>query len=109
VLELPLDQGSCVGDPGLIAMGDCHDLHGVADRCQRIAQLMRQGGEKFILAPIRGERCLLGFAQRTLDKLATRDFAIQLMNFLIQRDECRTPISRRHQAQHHRARARGLA
>jgi hypothetical protein len=60
LMELPLhDRQGRLGDAG-IAAGPPHQLEGVADRRQRVAQLVRQRRQEFILAAI-------GFAQHLLD------------------------------------------
>ena len=63
VLHLPLDH---VARPGELRIGQrapAHDLDRVADRRERIAQLVREHGEELVLVPV-------GFLQRRFDARA---------------------------------------
>ena len=53
-----------------VAAGRLRDQRGLADRRERIAQLVRERREELVLAPV-------GFAQRRLGALAARDLALR--------------------------------
>ncbi len=63
--QLALDDLARVVVHRLVAR-ELHDLHRVADRCERVAQLVRERGEELVLAQV-------GIVQRGLGVLAQRD------------------------------------
>ena len=58
--HLAVDQVARPGQVGVRGVGHAHDLHGVTDRRQRIAQLVGERGEEFVLAPVALAQRLLG-------------------------------------------------
>ena len=68
--HLPVDHVAR-HDHALLGGADAaHELHGVADRRERVAQLVRQHGEELVLAPVRVLQLFLGLAR-------ARDLALQ--------------------------------
>jgi len=66
LVDLPVDHLAAPGHLWIELVLLAEDGDGVADRRQRIAQLVREHGEEIVLAP-------LGFAQRLLGELAVVD------------------------------------
>ena len=52
VPELPLHHGAGLGDGVGVAAGEPHDLQAVAERGERVAQLVGQQREELVLAPV---------------------------------------------------------
>jgi hypothetical protein len=60
VAYLAADDGAALAHPGFVQAADAQQVGGGADRRQRVAQLVRQHREEFVLAPVRGAQLVLG-------------------------------------------------
>ena len=70
-LDLVLDDLDRPFEVGAFEPLDLHDLHGVADRCQGIAELVGEHGEELVLAEV-------GFFEGFLHALPLGDLVLQL-------------------------------
>src|SRR5580658_6681537 len=100
MLELALDHGTRRLSRRMVAVGVTHDLHGAADRRKRIAQLVGQCREEFVLAALLRVQLGLGalarralFPQCLLSALATGDRAVQSGCRVELADACSTASS----------------
>src|SRR5581483_8335755 len=62
-LHLPGDDVVPPAAPALVRSGQIQELHGIENGGERIAQLMSEDGEKFVLAPVRLAQRLLRLLQ----------------------------------------------
>ncbi|OEZ67326.1 hypothetical protein JAB2_23880 [Janthinobacterium sp. HH100] len=77
LIDLPLHHVAHARHGGGLVGGQAHDLQAVADRCQRIAQFVRQGGQEFRLAPVHLGQIVGQLAQLLFRALALADVAEQ--------------------------------
>ena len=68
--ELPPDDVPRPGELRIRERLPVHELHGIVDRRQRIAKLVREHGQEFVLVTV-------GFLQSQLDPRAFRDLGLQ--------------------------------
>ena len=97
VIHLPLDDGRRAG-AGLVAVRRVEQRQRVADRRQRVAQLVREDGDELVLAMVGlGEACV-GLAESMLDPLALGELELQLGIDVSQAFVSDGPVYRRRRA-----------